>query len=159
MPTHYRGTDEERRALDLFIKLHRAADSITTRSYCPIARAGLTGSQFGILETLYHLGPMMPSQLADKHLKSRNNFTLVIDNLEKLGYVRRERSQTDRRAITIELTDTGREKVADVFPQFAEGLTRQTQVLTADEQEELARLLKILGTGVRPEGSCRQGEE
>jgi MarR family transcriptional regulator, 2-MHQ and catechol-resistance regulon repressor len=159
MPTHYRGTDEERLALDLFIKLHRAAGSITTRSLCPIARAGLTDSQFGILETLYHLGPMMPSQLADKLLKSRNNFTLVIDNLEKMGYVRRERSQIDRRAITIQLTDTGREKIADLFPQFAAGLAKQTRVLTPDEQKELARLLKILGTGVRPEVSSRQKEE
>ena len=57
MPTHYKGTEEERRALDVFIKLMRAAESVADRTGGPMAAAGLTPSQFGVLETLYHLGP------------------------------------------------------------------------------------------------------
>ena len=149
MPTHYKGTEQEKEALELFIKLHRATDSVSARSYASIAETGLTMSQFGILETLYHLGPLKPSQLAEKHLKSRNNFTLVIDNLEKLGYVRRERGQKDRRSILVSLTEEGRSKITELFPLFAATLEKQVQVLTKSELAELSRLLKILGTGQR----------
>src|ERR1051326_4147509 len=129
MPTHYQGTEEEKRALDVFIKLMRAANSVGDRTGGPIAAEGLTSSQFGVLETLYHLGPLMVSQLADKHLKSRNNFTTVIDNLEKEGLVRRERDREDRRAVTVHLTDTGRQCIERVFPRFVQATVAEMQIL------------------------------
>ena len=149
MPTHFDGNEEERRALDLFIKLSRASESILERTECPIAQAGLTPSQFGVLETLYHLGPMMPSQLADKHLKSRNNFTIVIDNLEKRGLVTRCRGAQDRRSVLVSLTDAGKQKIETLFPAFVAGMVREMSVLTTEEQEQLAGLLRILGKGHR----------
>jgi MarR family transcriptional regulator, 2-MHQ and catechol-resistance regulon repressor len=145
MPTHYHGTAEERRALDLFIKLMRAADSVAARTGCAIATAGLTPSQFGVLETLYHLGPLMVSQLAEKHLKSPNNFTTVIDNLERQGLVRRERDQQDRRVVRVHLTDAGRDRVAHALLPFVQSVVATMQPLTADEQHQLAHLLRRLG--------------
>src|SRR5205807_198527 len=136
MPTHYDGTEEERRALDVFIKLMRAANSVGDRTGDPIAAAGLTPSQFGVLETLYYLGPLMVSQLADKHLKSRNNFTTVIDNLEKQELVRRERDREDRRAVTVYLTEAGRERIERVFPRFVWRVVEDMRILTPEEQEQ-----------------------
>ena len=145
MPTHYPGTEEERRALDVYIKLMRAAGSVTERTGSPLLAAGLTPSQFGVLETLYHLGPLMASQLAAKHLKSRNNFTTVIDNLEKQGLVRRERDRQDRRAVTVYLTEAGRARIEEAFPRFVEAIVADMGVLTPDEQEQLGALLRRLG--------------
>lgn len=145
MPTHYQGTEAEQRALDLFIKLMRAADSVAARTGCAIAAAGLTPSQFGVLETLYHLGPLMVSQLAEKHLKSPNNFTTVIDNLEKQGLVRRERDQQDRRVIRVHLTDPGRDRITHALPCFVRDVVKTTNVLTPQEQDQLAHLLRRLG--------------
>jgi MarR family 2-MHQ and catechol resistance regulon transcriptional repressor len=145
MPTHYAGTQQERRALDIFIKLLRAARAMSEWTGDAIAQSGLTDSQFGVLETLYHLGPLLASQLADKHLKSRNNLTVIIDNLEKRGFVRRERDLHDRRAIPIHLTEVGRETVARALPEFAEVVSRRVGVLTTDEQEVLGTLLRKLG--------------
>lgn len=145
MPTHYKGTEEERRALDVFIKLMRAAESVADRTGSAMAAAGLTPSQFGVLETLYHLGPLMLSQIADKHLKSRNNFTVVVDNLEKQGLVRRERSGEDRRAIWVHLTDAGRERIEQVFPAHVRAVVEDMRVLTPEEQEQLGVLLRRLG--------------
>jgi MarR family transcriptional regulator, 2-MHQ and catechol-resistance regulon repressor len=145
MPTHYHGTAEERRALDLFIKLMRAADSVAARTGCAIATAGLTPSQFGVLETLYHLGPLMVSQLAEKHLKSPNNFTTVIDNLEKQDLVRRERDQEDRRVVRVHLTDTGRDRITHVLPGYVRNVVNDMSVLTPQEQDQLSYLLRRLG--------------
>ena len=145
MPTHYKGTEEERRALDVFIKLMRATESVADRTGGPMAAAGLTPSQFGVLETLYHLGPLMLSQLADKHLKSRNNFTVVVDNLEKQALVRRERSGEDRRAVWVHLTEAGRERIEQVFPTHVGAVVEDMRVLTPEEQEQLGALLRRLG--------------
>ena len=145
MPTHYQGDEKQRRALDVYIKLFRAADSVASRTIGPMTAAGLTPSQFGVLETLYHLGPLLVSQLADKHLKSRNNFTVVVDNLEKQGLVRRERSSEDRRAVWVHLTEAGREKIEQIIPEHVQVVVQDMDVLNAEEQEQLGALLRRLG--------------
>ena len=145
MPTHYQGSEKERRALDVYIKLFRASESVASRTIGPMTVAGLTPSQFGVLETLYHLGPLMVSQLADKHLKSRNNFTIVVDNLEKQGLVRRERTSEDRRAVWVHLTEAGREKIEQIIPEHVQVVVQDMEVLTAQEQEQLGALLRRLG--------------
>src|SRR5579872_5556324 len=98
MPSHYQGTRAERRALTSFIKLARATNAVGTALAGTFAGAGLTEGQFGVLEALLHLGPLCPRDLAGKLLCSTGNLTLVLDNLEKRGLVRRERSTTDRRS-------------------------------------------------------------
>lgn len=145
MPTHYKGNEEERRALGVFIKLMRAAESVASRTDSAIVAAGLTVSQFGVLETLYHLGPMMCSQLADKHLKSRNNFTTVIDNLEKAKLVKRKRDQADRRVVMVDLTEEGRDLIQRVLPEHVRAVVQDISVLTPVEQEQLEILLRRLG--------------
>jgi MarR family 2-MHQ and catechol resistance regulon transcriptional repressor len=149
MPTHHEGTEEERRALDVYIKLMRAADSVGLRSMASIQGSGLTPTQFGVLEALYHLGPMMLSELAQKHLKSPNNLTVVTDNLEKHGLVRRVRDEKDRRVVRVFLTDTGRDLIRRVFPVHARNVVAQMSVLTPEEQEQLGCLLRRLGKGER----------
>lgn len=147
MPTHFKGTEEERRALDLFIKLARASDAFFSRVSEPMQHMGLTPSQFGVLETLWHLGPLTPSQLAEKHLKSRNNLSVVIENLHRDGLVKRERCPRDRRAQYIHLTDLGRQRIERVFPCFVETVLKEVDVLTPTEQDQLSALLKKLGLG------------
>ena len=56
MPTHHRGTAQERAALDAYIKLMRAADSVTARLDPLMRAASLTVGQFGALEALLHRG-------------------------------------------------------------------------------------------------------
>jgi MarR family 2-MHQ and catechol resistance regulon transcriptional repressor len=145
MPTRHRGTAEESRALDAYVKLLRAAESVTARLSAGIAAAGLTGSQFGALEALLHRGPMCQRELGEKLLKSSGNITVVVDNLEKRGLVRRERETGDRRFVTVHLTEEGERLIARIFPGHAAAVAREMSVLTVAEQEELARLCRKLG--------------
>ena len=155
MPTHYQGPPNEVRALDTFIKLVRAAGSVIARTSRPLSSSGLTVGQFGVLETLLHLGPLHQCELARKHLQSGGNITMIVDNLEKAGLVRRERLPEDRRYVQVHLTDMGRERIAEIFPRQARNITEQLSVLTAPEQEDLARLCRKLGLGaVSSEGAC-----
>ena len=145
MPTHYKGTPEQILALDTFIKLTRANSAFEDRMLSHGSLCGLTVSQFGVLEALYHLGPMCPGALSGKLLRSTGNMTLVIDNLEKHGLVRRVRSEEDRRMVTIELTPLGMETIERVLPDHIQVITDEMCVLAPEEQRELARLCKKLG--------------
>ncbi len=122
MGTKFSGTAAERRTLDAYIKLRRAVNSIAGRTNVLMREAGLTESQFGVLEALHHLGPLCQKDIAAKVLKSAGNLTTVIDNLERRGLVRRERSREDRRVVMVHITDEGDGLVISVFPGHVEAL-------------------------------------
>jgi len=137
--------DSTRRALTTYTKLVRAAESVTSRTTRQLAAADLTLSQFGVLEALLHKGPLCQRDLAAKILKSSGNLTLVIDNLEKRGLVRRERDSADRRFLTVHLTAAGEKLIETVFARVATAITAELAILSAAEQEQLAGLCKRLG--------------
>lgn len=147
MPTHYQGPPDEVLALDVLIKLSRALDSFNARLAAHGTLEDLTTSQFAVLEALYHLGPMCQGTISQKLLKSTGNMTMVIDNLEKHGLVRRVRSTEDRRMVMIELTAAGQEKIARIFPRHAAAVRQEMSVLTPAEQGEISRLARKLGLG------------
>lgn len=147
MATKYQGTLTERLALDTYIKVSRAANAVELRINRHLSDYGLTISQFGVLEALYHLGPLHQHQLGEKILKSSGNMTLVIDNLCKRGLVKRERSESDRRYIAIHLSKEGSALMADLFPKHVEKVVVALSPLSQTEQEQLAMLCKKLGVG------------
>ena len=143
--SRYRGTGAERLALSTYLKLTRASETLWNRLAPGLQRHDLTPSQFGVLEALHHLGPMHQCELGERILKSSGNMTLVIDNLERRGLVRRERSAEDRRFIRVHLTDEGEQLIRRVFPVHADAITRELAVLTQDEQRALGTLCRKLG--------------
>jgi MarR family 2-MHQ and catechol resistance regulon transcriptional repressor len=145
MPTHYKGTAQEVLALNTFIKLTRATDSLLTRLSRRETFGGLTPRQFGVLESLYHLGPMRQGEISAKLLKSGGNITLVVDNLEKRGLVQRERDENDRRVVVVSLTEAGQELIGRIFPNHVADIVEEMSVLSDEEQETLGRLCRKLG--------------
>ena len=145
MGTRYGGTEDEAKALDAYIELMRAADSVTTRIHRHLSAVNLTISQFGVLEVIFHLGSLSQRDLAEKLLKSGGNMTMVIDNLEKRQLVKRERSVEDRRFVSVCLTEEGRQLISDIFPHHVKAVVEEMKILTASEQEELGHLCLRLG--------------
>ncbi|TGN11029.1 MarR family winged helix-turn-helix transcriptional regulator [Leptospira ilyithenensis] len=145
MGTKFKGSKKEIHALDAFIKLKRAAESVSSRLIADFAKSNVTESQFGVLETLHHLGPLCQKSLGDKILKSTGNITLVIDNLEKRGLVDRVRDTQDRRYITIHLTIEGKKLIESMFPDHVKRVTEEFSVLSIDEQETLGNICRKLG--------------
>jgi len=147
MPTHYKGCQEAERALSAYINLIRASDSLVSKASTQLEQSGMTLGQFAVLEALHHLGPMCQHTLAKKLLRSGGNITLVVDNLEKRGWVRRERQKDDRRMVQIHLTPKGARLIAKVFPEHAAAITQIMKELTEQEQGELRRIAGKLGHG------------
>ena len=145
MGSRYQGALEEVQALDAYIKLSRAAEATETSINQHLKDHDLTTSQFGVLESLYHLGPLQTGQLGEKILKSSGNMTLVIDNLVKRGLVRRQRLVDDRRCVQIHLTEGGRSLVKNILPEHVRRVVSAFGALTPAEQAQLETLCRKLG--------------
>jgi MarR family 2-MHQ and catechol resistance regulon transcriptional repressor len=144
MGTRHQGPADEVAALNAFIKLQRAAESVSTRVHTVLPR-DLTVTQFAVLEVLHHLGPLCQGELAEKLLQSGGNLTLVVGNLEKSGLVKRERDASDRRFVVVRLTPPGERCIAEHFPRVALRVTAEMNRLTPGELSELDRLCRKVG--------------
>lgn len=151
MPKRFRGSNKEVRALGTYVKLMRAAESITSRVHKHLSSVGLTVSQFGVLEVIFHLGPLSQRDLGRKILRSSGNITMVIDNLERRRLVRRERDASDRRMFIVHLTGEGQKLIGKIFPSHAALITYELSVLNATDQKILGDLCKKVGVGVNIE--------
>ncbi len=147
MATRYRGELKEVASLDVYIKLMRASTSVLNQVVPRLQKAGLTFSQFGVLEALFHLGPLCQKELGDKLLQSGGNITMVVNNLERQGLVVRLRDEVDKRYMVVHLTWRGTQRIEELFPLHLQDLVRAFDVLSEEELETLNSLLRKVGKG------------
>lgn len=147
MATRYRGDVKEVSSLDVYIKLMRASTSVLNQVVPRLQKAGLTFSQFGVLEALFHLGPLCQKELGDKLLQSGGNITMVVNNLERQGLVVRLRDEIDKRYMVVHLTWRGTQRIQELFPQHLQDLVQTFEVLSPQELATLNDLLRKVGKG------------
>jgi len=138
-------TPDQRLAMTTYVKLMRAADAVTQTMHRHLADEDLTLSQFGVLEALFSLGPLCQRDLGRKILKTRGRITMVIDQLEQRGLVRRRPNPEDRRYQIVHLTGAGRTVIERVMPRHAATAEAVFAALSPEKQRTLGRLLKRLG--------------
>ena len=132
-------------ALKLWVVLARATAAVTKHMESDIARYDLTGTEFGILEALYHKGPMLLGEIQRKILVTSGGITYLVDRLVEKGLVRREQCEEDRRARYAVLTPAGQSLIKRIFPAHAARIEEAVSGLTATEQREAIQLLRKLG--------------
>jgi MarR family 2-MHQ and catechol resistance regulon transcriptional repressor len=147
MSKNFRGSPSEERALSAYIKLARAANATLAFARIGLEDAGLSLGQFAVLEALFHVGPLNLGELARRILTSSGNLTLVVDNLEKRGLVKRQQQGRDKRFVLASITPTGRRLIARIFPGHARRITEIMGRLSPEDQERLGELCRKLGTG------------
>lgn len=136
------------RALKLYVVLARAGNVVHRAVEEEIGNHDLTPTEFGILEALYHKGPLLLGDVQKKILLSSGGVTYTVDRLADKGLVERRECQSDRRARYAALTPKGEALIERIFPDHAERIERTLSVLSAREQEELTALLRKLGVAV-----------
>lgn len=132
-------------ALELFLVLSRASTWVNAHAVRDIRCYGLNPTEFGILEVLYHKGPLPLQQLGEKILISSGNITYAVDKLAQKQWLVRRPSPHDRRVIFAELTPQGRDLMAGLFPTHAEAIRQAVSGLSPEEQAQARHLLKKLG--------------
>ena len=149
MGTHYKGSRRTIDSLNSYTKLIRSAESLSSKINLALNDFGLTESQFGVLDALFHLGPMKHKEIGKKILKSGGNITMVINNLERRQLVQRKRGEKDKRQFIIHLTQKGKNNFQELLPHIVKKIKKHFEILSKEEQKELQRLCKIVGLQIR----------
>lgn len=97
---------------------------------------------FWVLSTL--LRPRRMSELAGLSDLSSAHLTGIVDRLEARGFVKRERSDEDRRVVMVSLTDEGLKAVRCVHATFRSRFAEWSGRLSPDELKQLTELLRRL---------------
>ena len=86
-----------------------------------LAARGLTRARATVIWQLHRQGATTQQQLARTIGVTARNITALVDGLEESGFVRRERHPTDRRAVLVRLTDTGRRTTRQLADDYDAG--------------------------------------
>ena len=139
-----RRTSEEADALDVFIQLTRAAERVMAELQPALGAERLTAGQLGVLEAIASDGPLSLRELGGRLFRSAPNMTIVVDNLESDGLVRRVRSDTDRRVVLVESTVEGRRRFRRAYPPYQRVIATFMATLAPSERTRLVRLCRKL---------------
>lgn len=131
--------------MKILIALHRTINKIDKKTIKLANNTGLTFGQFMVLEALYSKGDMSIGEVMDKILSSVGTISVIVKNLEKVGYVEKIPYEEDKRVTMLHLTDDGREVIEKVIPRNNDMIVDSFLMLTEDEKESLLLILKKVG--------------
>lgn len=150
----YEGNEQSKLDLHLYRIWMKAFRAVFNNVRADIAKYGLREDQFIILELLYNEGPHPIQRISERFSIPSGSITYVVDKLEKMEYVERKPSPTDRRGCHVVLTDKGEHLFNDIFPKHADTISENLSFATNEEKYQLIELLKKIGLGA--EGLCEQ---
>ncbi len=115
------------------------------RTISPIFKsAGLTSSQWDVLETLYSKGPLSVNDLMQSILSTSGNLDAIVKNLIQLGFVEKTIDETDRRIRIIRLSEAGKTKVENFLPVHNQALAEIFREFTSEEKHRYIKSLNQL---------------
>ena len=118
----------------------RAVDEMDEAS---TGHLGMNRSDGRCLDVLEERGPLAASELAAACHLSPGAITTLVDRLERDGYARRVRDPHDRRRVLVELTESAREAVWELYGPMAEVGLPRLQRLSAEELVTIRDFLRV----------------
>jgi DNA-binding MarR family transcriptional regulator len=103
---------------------------------------------FTVLWVLWIWGEQETGHVAAEAGVTKGTLTGVIKTLRTRKLLRRTPHVDDRRRVSIGLTKAGERLIEEVFPEFNQHETIAVGALSAAEQRELARLLRLVLSGI-----------
>jgi len=104
----------------------------------------VSATQLHCLLALYDHGPLPPSQIARYIMVKSSTVTGIIDRLEQKNLVYRLRDSPDRRVITIQLTEAGRELAQHAPPPLQQKIVEGLKKLPEKEIKQIILSLSKL---------------
>jgi DNA-binding MarR family transcriptional regulator len=118
-----------------------------------MTRLGITLKQYHVLRQLERRRFLYPSDIARELFCDRPTATVVVNNLEREGWVERAPDPDDGRRVRVLLATAGRKKLTEVRRSPEMKQRRQFDPLAglnADEREQLNELLGKLNRNLAP---------
>ena len=125
-----------KQTLSLISKIHEKGNKFIIQELNSIGVTDLAPSHGDILAMLYQYNKLTMKDIAEKIHRTKPTVTVLVNKLEKLGFVKREKSLEDNRITYIALTDKGLEfKV--LFDEISINLNKMLYKNLSDEESLL----------------------
>ena len=130
-----------RKLLTLISKIHEKGNKFIIEELEKNGAKGLVPSHGDILVCLYLNKKITMKEIAEKIHRTKPTVTVLVDKLEKLGYLKRQASNKDNRYTYIVLTSKG-EEFKPVFEKISKELSNSLcKNLSEKEIDTLENLL------------------
>ena len=127
--------------------------------YLHVHWGGRNGKQHILIELHAHDGQMTQRDLQEASCITSASLSEVIAKLEAEGLVTRERSETDRRQLTVTLTEEGSARAREVIRTRAEFERAAFDCLSPEETARLAGTLDRVATRWMEIEAEKKGDE
>lgn len=118
-----------------------------------IASSGLTPGQYTALRTLSERGDISQRELTAIMSSDANTIASLVSRMEKLGWLRRETHERDRRANRLHLTAAGKRKLERIRPLAADLQERVLRAVNKSERDTFLKHLALVAD------ACQAGNE
>jgi DNA-binding MarR family transcriptional regulator len=152
-----RGGDDDPGLDELLMGAARALRRRWSAGLSDIAGLELSPHEARALRTIGHHGPTRLGVVAEHLRIAPRSATDVVDRLESRGLVERAPDPSDRRAMTVSLTELGTDVLAQTDELRKEGAADFFGALTPAQRHTLAALLLKLDTEPGRHGKPRMG--
>lgn len=126
----------------IFLEMSRVLNKINRESDKVLCKHDLTRGQFAVLEALYQKGDLSVGCVQEIVLTTSGNIPVIVKNLEKKGFVTKSRDSKDRRKFILSITDQGREKVEQVYPENEEIIVKSMDTWKLRDKKRLKDLMQ-----------------
>jgi DNA-binding MarR family transcriptional regulator len=114
---------------EILVALRRITRAIDLHSKRLQKETGLTTSQLLVMEIISKLGSPSPSTIAREMILSQATVTSLLDRLAKNQLVVRVKSDLDKRSVTVDLTERGKELVSHAPELLQAGFLKEFRKL------------------------------
>jgi DNA-binding MarR family transcriptional regulator len=137
------------KAQDVATAVLRTADALRRGVAAALAPHGITSQQYNVLRILRgaHPGSLPTLEVGARMIEQTPGVTRLLDRLEAMGLVHRERSVEDRRLVECRITRAGLALLAELDAPVDAVNRHAVRSLSASERQSLVRLLGQMRDG------------
>ena len=130
--------------LQTWLQLVRVYSRIQRKLEHALGQQEMTLAQFEIMMTLKSCQGISQQELAQHLLVTKGNVCVLVDRMEKCGWLERQPDPQDRRAYRLTLTAMGRTLLKKVLPEQRQIIQEAFGVMSVEESRQLLALLDRL---------------
>lgn len=132
-------------AEEVFLNIQRTAEVLTWGVVELLKEFGLTPTQYNVLRILRGAKEGLTcNEIAARMVTRDSDMTRLLDRLEKLALVRRERGEKDRRIVLTFITKEGLELVNNLDEPIKQFHGQQLSHVSSQELSSLSQLLELV---------------